>query len=149
MNKGILLILLIAVVSTGIISSAIAGAFYLIGMGFWGPMLFAFGGINALGYLSSGIAEKRNKYYIQRERLLIGFKESQQYARLNCSYCNTANDVKLTLGKETTYKCTQCANNNIARITISSARVTTPVDTSPKTMETLLNSAEEPKAEEK
>ena len=53
---------------------------------------------------------------------------SKQTVNVNCAYCRVVNKATIRMDSENTFRCSACNQLNIVMITLSTARVTVPLD---------------------
>ena len=80
-----------------------------------------------VGMLWNYIVDKLTQLRFEEALASQKLADSIQHIEINCSYCGANNLVRILLGKQNTFLCSTCKENNSVHIDITCARITKPI----------------------
>ena len=127
LNNPAIIIVGLSLLFTGVVSGVVGLGGYLLGGGFWGWFILAFG----IQFIAFAIINT----VLQRKDTIEGAKIvneqlealSKFTVQLTCAYCKQPNAVPITLNQENRFKCGSCNQVNAIKMQFFAAQITTPL----------------------
>ncbi len=126
-----------------VVSSTVAGIFYLLDYSFINVFLITSVSQLILGFAVSTIRDA----YININQKRLETEQIKHFARqgaeLQCAFCNTRVFAPIRLDEDNEFKCPSCENLNSVYVNITVARSTHPLDANPLTTFSIVDEEEE------
>lgn len=122
-----IIILIISLLFVCILSSMLAGAFYLMGFNFFVAFLIIASLISFIGTMWNRFMEYKTRTEIAKASAMNELATSYQSIKLPCAYCTTPNVIKYVFNSDNIFECPNCKNKNKIMVNMMSARTTEPL----------------------